>query len=248
MTYSQYSLKWFEGLPRMLAASVCAAESWVIGPLISQQWIPAYQDTPKAHNIDVVNSGNGPFFGCSLFTRIPCQRLLVTKMHFVIWMVKEHSQVCQKWPVVMEVHWGLFDIWLIDKWNFPAHDTSASAKCKSVWKPCANLPDTLIAGARASKYFKMLPAPPGALQSTPRCCESILLCFWKHLQLWSCIQSAIGFDNQESQILELLKSLSFESSWDLCARPAGDFVPHSHSNDTSGYTIARHFVYQIRLW
>jgi len=34
-----------------------------------------------------------------------------------------------------------------------------SAKCKSVWKPHANLPDTPVDLTSASKYFQMLPGP-----------------------------------------------------------------------------------------
>jgi hypothetical protein len=36
----------------------------------------------------------------------------------------------------------------------------SSAKCYSVWKPNANLLDTLVALSSAFKYFQMLPAPP----------------------------------------------------------------------------------------
>jgi hypothetical protein len=36
----------------------------------------------------------------------------------------------------------------------------SSAKCYSVWKPNANLLDTLVALSSASKYFQMLPALP----------------------------------------------------------------------------------------
>jgi len=52
-----------------------------------------------------------------------------------------------------------------------------SAQCESVWKPQANLPDTPVAPTSASKYFQMLPDPPGALQSA-------LSRSWMHLQLW----------------------------------------------------------------
>jgi hypothetical protein len=58
----------------------------------------------------------------------------------------------------------------------------SSAKCNSVRKPYANLPDTPVALASASKYFQMLPAPPGALQSALRLCKSSLTCSSKHLQ------------------------------------------------------------------
>jgi len=52
-------------------------------------------------------------------------------------------------------------------------ETITSAQCKSVWKPYANLPDTPVALTSASKYFQMLPAPPGALGSALRLCKSI---------------------------------------------------------------------------
>ena len=71
---------------------------------------------------------------------------------------------------------------------------TTSAKCKSVWKPYANLPDTLVALTSTSKYFQMLPAPPGALQCVLRLYKSILRCFCKHLQLWRCIQDTTRFD------------------------------------------------------
>jgi hypothetical protein len=53
---------------------------------------------------------------------------------------------------------------------------NASAKCNSVRKLYANLPDTPVALVSASKYFQMLPTPPGALQSALRLCKSILTC------------------------------------------------------------------------
>jgi hypothetical protein len=52
----------------------------------------------------------------------------------------------------------------------------ASAKCNSVQQPYANLSDTPVALASASKYFQMLPAPPGALQNALRLCKSIRRC------------------------------------------------------------------------
>ena len=71
-----------------------------------------------------------------------------------------------------------------------SHTVSRLAKCKSVRKSYAILPDTPVALTSASKCFQMLPAPPGALQSALRLCKSILRCSWKHLQLWRCIQDA----------------------------------------------------------
>jgi len=97
-----------------------------------------------------------------------------------------------------------------------------SAKCKSVQMPQANLPDTAADLTSASKYFQMLPGPPGAEQSALRLHTSILRGFWKHLQLWRCIQHAPTFEYCNSQILEQLRPLckstgDFESSIDLCA-------------------------------
>jgi len=62
--------------------------------------------------------------------------------------------------------------------------TAASAKCKSVRNPHANHPDTPVALTSASKYFHILPAPPGALQCVLRLCNSNLRCSWKHLHIW----------------------------------------------------------------
>jgi len=53
---------------------------------------------------------------------------------------------------------------------------AASGKCNLVRKPYANLPGTPVALTGASKYFHMLPVPPGALQSALRLCKSILTC------------------------------------------------------------------------
>jgi len=132
---------------------------------------------------------------------------------------------------------------------------STSAKCNSVWKPHAILPDALGDLTSASKYFQTLPDPTGAKQSALRLCKSILRCSWKHLQLWRCIQDA------PSRIVK------FGSSWDLCVdlreisreaettaqlcgtlrerpRPlrssAGDLMPYSHSSGS--YITTRHFV------
>jgi hypothetical protein len=44
---------------------------------------------------------------------------------------------------------------------------SSSAKCNSVRKPHAYLPDTLVDLTSAPKYFQMLPGPPGALKVFP---------------------------------------------------------------------------------
>ena len=67
------------------------------------------------------------------------------------------------------------------------------AKCNSVQKPYTNLPDTPIAVTSTSKYFQMLPAPPGAFQSALKLCKGILMCSGKHLDWWRCIQYATRF-------------------------------------------------------
>ena len=72
--------------------------------------------------------------------------------------------------------------------------TYISAKCKSVWKQHAILPDTPGDLTSASKYFWMVPDPPGAKRSALRLCKSILRCSQEHLKLWRCIQDATRFD------------------------------------------------------
>jgi len=57
----------------------------------------------------------------------------------------------------------------------------ALTKCKSVQKPHTNLPDSPVALTSTSKYFQMLPAPPGAWQRPLRLYRSILRCFWKYM-------------------------------------------------------------------
>jgi len=56
-----------------------------------------------------------------------------------------------------------------------------SAKCKSVRKPHTHLPDTPVVLTIASKYFQMLPGPPGALQSALRLCNisKMYFSYWK---------------------------------------------------------------------
>jgi len=71
---------------------------------------------------------------------------------------------------------------------------SSSAQCNSVRKPYATLPDTPVALTSASKYFQILPAPPGALKRALRLCKIILTCSWKNLQWWRCIQDATRFN------------------------------------------------------
>jgi len=86
----------------------------------------------------------------------------------------------------------------IDASKFALHilsdTTGVFQRLKYILLMYANLPDTPVALTSASKYFQMLPAPPGALQSALRLCTSILTCFWKHLQRWRCIQDAMRFD------------------------------------------------------
>jgi len=132
---------------------------------------------------------------------------------------------------------------------------SAAAKCNSVRKPHAILPDTPGDLTSASKYFHTLPDHPGDKQSALRLCKSIPRCSWKHLQLWRCIQE------DPSRIVK------FRSSWDLCAdlrktsregetavqlcgvlrvgpRPlrssAGAMIQYSHNSGS--YISTRHFV------
>jgi len=81
---------------------------------------------------------------------------------------------------------------------------SSSARCKSVWMPHANLPDTLVDCTGVSKYFQMLWGPAAAKQCVRRLHKSILRCSWKQLQLWRCIQGP------PSRIVK------FWGSWYLC--------------------------------
>ena len=78
-----------------------------------------------------------------------------------------------------------------------------------------------LAFTSASIYLQMLPGPPGALQSGLRLCKSILRCFWKHLQLWMCIQDTMRFEYWDIQILMQQRQ--------LCSS-AGDLVPYSQSS------------------
>jgi hypothetical protein len=84
----------------------------------------------------------------------------------------------------------------------------SSAKCNLVQKWYAYLPDTPVALTTAFKYFQMLPAPPGGLQSALRLCKSILTCSWMHLESWRCIQDAMRLT---------IRIAKFWSYWDLCA-------------------------------
>jgi len=82
---------------------------------------------------------------------------------------------------------------------------TSSAKCNSVQKPHAILPDTPGDLTSASKYFQTLPDPPGAKHSALRLCKSIIRCPWKHLELWRCFQDAAS------------GIVKFWRSWDLSA-------------------------------
>jgi len=100
--------------------------------------------------------------------------------------------------------------------------TPTSAKCKSVQKPYANLPDTPVALTSASKYFQMLPGLPGALWSALRLSKRFPGGSRKHLQLWRCYQDGTRFDYEDGQIWGLLSPLyrlagDCESSGDSCA-------------------------------
>jgi hypothetical protein len=66
------------------------------------------------------------------------------------------------------------------------------SKCNSVQKPHSILPTTPEDLSSASKYFQMLPDPPGAKQSALRLGNSILRCFLMHLKLWRWIQDALS--------------------------------------------------------
>jgi hypothetical protein len=55
-------------------------------------------------------------------------------------------------------------------------EETTSAKCNFVLKRYAYLPDTPVALTTASKYFQLLPAPPGGLQNALTLCKSILTC------------------------------------------------------------------------
>jgi len=97
----------------------------------------------------------------------------------------------------------------------------SSAKCTLVWKPHANLPDTLVDPPCAPKYFQILPGPSAGKHSALRFCNTFLRCYRKHLQWWRCIQDAIRFDLYNSPILKQLSPLhrsaeDFKTSWDLC--------------------------------
>ena len=133
--------------------------------------------------------------------------------------------------------------------------TTAWAKCNSVWKSDAILPDTLGDLTSASEYFQMLPDPPGAKESTLRLCKSILRCSVNHLQLWRCIPDApsrmvkfwiswnlcadlretLGEAENTAQLCEILR----EGPRPLCSS-AWDLMPYSHSSVS--YITTRHLI------
>jgi hypothetical protein len=92
--------------------------------------------------------------------------------------------------------------------NLRASKQLTSAKRNSVRKPYTNLPDTLVALTTASKYFQMIPTPPGPLQSALRVCKSILTCSSNYLEWWRCIQDAIWSS---------IRIVKFWRGWDHCA-------------------------------
>jgi len=108
-----------------------------------------------------------------------------------IWidLCRLHNGVCGITKIVWINNWSL-GVGGNKSWEH----LTASAKCNSVWKPYANLPDLLVAHTSPCRYFQMLPAPLGALQSALRLCKSILMCSWNQLLWWRCIQDATRFD------------------------------------------------------
>jgi len=93
-----------------------------------------------------------------------------------------------------------------ETWVYPGAP-SVSAKCKSVRKSHANLPDTPVNPIIASKYSQMLPGPPGAKQNALTLFKSIL----RSSDMW------------------LMNIKILEQLWPLCSS-AGNMVPYSHSS------------------
>jgi hypothetical protein len=85
--------------------------------------------------------------------------------------------------------------------------SNSLAKFKLVQKPHTNHTDIPLALSSTSKYFQMLPGPPGALQCALKLGKSILRCSWQHLQLWRCIQDAMRLT---------IRIVNIWSSWNLC--------------------------------
>jgi len=115
---------------------------------------------------------------------------------------------CVSYSLVMLSWWTYSLIIYCTTQFFGCPGIHSSAKCKSVRKPHTYLPDTPVAPTSASKYFQMLPGPPGALQCALRLCKSILRCSLRHLQGWRCIQDATRLT---------IRIVKCWSCWDLCA-------------------------------
>jgi hypothetical protein len=60
--------------------------------------------------------------------------------------------------------------------------------------PYAGHPDTPVDLTGASNYLEVLPGFAEAKQSAIRLCKSTVRCFWKHMQLWKCIEDALRLD------------------------------------------------------
>jgi len=122
----------------------------------------------------------------------------------------------------------------LSKWASPC----TSAKCKSVRKPPANLPDIPVALTSASKYFQMLPGPPGALQRALRLCKR-----FSDAPERTCSYGG-AFRMLRDSTIRIVK---FWSRRDLWSSSVGDLQPYSHSTDSEDFTTTRHFVYHINL-
>jgi len=83
------------------------------------------------------------------------------------------------------------------------------SKCKSVRKPDAKLPEFPVALTSASKYFQMLPDPPGDLQCASKFCKSIHRYSRKWMQSWMCMQNATRL------------TITMVKHWSRCEQCAG---------------------------
>jgi len=115
---------------------------------------------------------------------------------------------------------------------------NTSAECKSVRKPHANLPDTPVALTSLSYPFQLLTDPPGPLQSALRLCKRIPRCYWKHLQVWMCIQDTTRVDYKDSQIVEWLRPPHWSG---------GDLVPSLQPCSSQNSICTNHVAYHIHL-
>jgi hypothetical protein len=139
----------------------------------------------------------------SIISAHPIPTLLEPDLLFLmnsIWMLNERVQVL---------------LWLC---------LSIPATCISVRKPYRNRPDTLVALTTASEYFPMLPAPPGAVESTLRLWKCILTYSSKLLKWWRCIQSATGLS---------IRHVKLWSYWDRCT----DLQETSRASVTSAQAL-----------